>query len=137
MSVRVPPPERFGAFSQLVGLSISRAEHGYCECVVEVSDRLLNYVKMVHGGVISTMADFGMAAALYTTFDEDELPATIEIKVSYLAFVTSGVLTCESRVLHRSGRIAFLESEITNNGRLVAKATGTYRVYKANRAEAS
>lgn len=131
MPVRLPQPERFGPFSHLVGVNVPRVEYGYSECVLEVSEKLLNYVRTVHGGVISTMADFGMAVALHTTFDEDELPATIEIKVSYFLAVTSGVLTCESKVIHKSGKLAFLESEITNDGRLVAKATGTFRVYKA------
>ena len=134
MPVRLPQPDQYGPFSDLVGLTISRGEYGYCECVVDVSEKLLNSVNVVHGGVISTMADFGMAAALFTTFDEGELPATIETKVSYLASVTSGVLTCESRLIHRAGGIAFVESEIKNDGRLVAKGTGTYRVYRPPRA---
>jgi uncharacterized protein (TIGR00369 family) len=133
MPVRIPQPDKYGAFSDLVGLNITRGEYGYCECTVEISEKLLNPVMVVHGGVISTMVDFGMAAALFTTFDEGELPATVEIKVSYLASATSGVLICESRLIHRAGRIAFAESEIKNDGRLVAKGTGTYRVYRSRK----
>ncbi len=135
MPVRLPEPERFGAFSHLVGLSVTNVEHGYSECVLEISEKLLNTVNVVQGGVVFTVADFGMAVALHTTFDKDELPATIEIKISYLAAAASGILTCESKVIQKSGKIAFLESEVRNGGRLIAKATGTFRIYKAPKAK--
>ena len=136
MPVRLPPPDRLGAFIHLLGIRFTKGDYGYCECVLEVTEKLLNYVKTLHGGVFSTLADTGMAAALYTTFEEGELPATIEIKVNYLGTVTAGVLSCQSTVIQKSGTIAFVESEIKNDGRLVAKATGTFRVYRPPAAEA-
>jgi len=87
----------------------------------------------VHGGVIYSMADTGMGGALYPYLDEDELCATIEIKVTYFVAVASGVLTCKTKLIHKSKRIAALESEIDNNGRLVARATGTYSIFRVER----
>ncbi len=76
---------------------------------------------------LPTLADTGMAFALYWSLDENELISTLEIKVSYFVTVTSGVLTCESKIVHKGRAFVALESEITNDGRLIAKATATFR----------
>jgi len=76
------------------------------------------------------MADTGMGGALYSDLDEDELCATIEIKIVYFTAVTSGVLTCETKLIHKSRKIAVLESEIEGDGRPIAKAIGTFSIFK-------
>ena len=76
------------------------------------------------------MADNGMGGALYSYLDDDELCATIEIKIVYFKAVTSGTLTCDTKIVHRSKRIAVLESEIIKDGHLVAKATGTFSIFR-------
>ena len=122
--------EGFNPFGELIGLDFSRCEKGYSQCVLEVDEKLLNPHKVLHGGVIYSMADTGMGGALYFSLDEDELCATIEIKIVYFTAVTSGILTCETKLIHKSKRFAFLESEIKNDGRLIAKAIGTFSIFK-------
>jgi len=122
--------EQFNPFGALIGLNFSEYKNGYSRCALEVNDKLLNPHKVLHGGVVYSLADTGMGAALYSDLDDDELCATIEIKIVYFAAVTSGTLTCETKVIHRSKRIAVLESEIKNDGRLTAKAMGTFSVSK-------
>lgn len=117
-------------FGDLIGLSFVRREGGYSRCVLDVNERLLNPHRVLHGGVIYSMADTGMGGALYSCMEENELCATIEIQVVYFKAVRAGTLTCDTRILHRSRRIASLESEITNGDSLVAKATGTYSVFR-------
>ena len=128
------PQERegFDPFGDLVGLTFTRWEEGYSQCVLEVHASLLNPHRTVHGGVTYTMADSGMGAALYSCIDDDELCSTVETKIVYFKPVASGTLTCDTRVVHKGRRIATLESEITHEGRLVAKALGTWSIYKAN-----
>jgi len=120
----------FNPFGALIGLNFSECSKGYSRCSLEVAEKLLNPHKVLHGGVVYSLADTGMGAALYTDLDDDELCATVEIKIAYFAAVTSGTLTCETKVIHRSKRIAALESEIRNDGRLTAKAMGTFSVSK-------
>jgi acyl-CoA thioesterase len=136
--MRVPQIDKLAPFTRLLGLEVVAVEKGYCRGVLETDDRLKNIhemqgrvVKILHGGVISTLADTCMAFALVSSLEENELPRTLEIKVSYFAAVTSGVLVCESKVVHKGGSFAALESEITNDGRLVAKATATFGIVKA------
>lgn len=121
----------FHPFGELIGLDFTRCEEGFSRGVLEVDERHLNPHNVVHGGVIYAMADTGMGGAVYSFLNEDQLCATIEIKIAYMAPVTSGRLTCDTRVVHRGKRIAILESEVKNGEQLVAKATGTYSLFKA------
>jgi len=116
-----------------VGLTFTRWEEGYSQCVLEIDGKLLNPHKTLHGGATYTMADSGMGATLYSCIDEDELCATIEIKIVYFKAVNSGTLICDTRLINRSKRIATLESEIRQGEQLIAKALGTWSIFKEKR----
>jgi acyl-CoA thioesterase len=121
----------FNPFGDLIGLQFVKCEGGQSRCTLEVEQRLLNPHGAVHGGVLYSMADTGMGGAMYTVMEKEELCATIEIKIVYFKAVKSGTLVCDTRIISRGKRIAALESEITSDGRLVAKASGTYSVFRA------
>ncbi len=89
----------------------------------------LNPHGTVHGGVLYTMADQGMGAAVYSVLDENESCATIEVKMAYIAAAREGELVCETRLVSKGRRVAFLESDVTNDGRLVAKALGSFAIF--------
>lgn len=125
--------EGFDPFGDLIGLTFTTFEKGHTQCRLEVQDKLLNPHRTLHGGVMFTMADSGMGATLYTYIDDDELCSTIDTNITYFKAVKSGNLTCDTRVIHRSKRIAALESEIRQGGNLVAKAFGTWSIYKEKR----
>lgn len=122
--------EGFNPFGDLIGLRFSDHGDGTSQFTLEVRQALLNPYQVLHGGVLYAMADTAMGAALYTRLQEEEACATIEMKINYLAAVTEGTLTCDARVIHKGKRIAVLESEIMNDGRLVAKAMGTFSIFK-------
>jgi len=121
----------FNPFGDLIGLQFVKCEGGQSRCTLEVEQRLLNPHGAVHGGVLYSMADTGMGGAMYTIMEKDELCATIEIKIVYFKAVRSGTVVCDTRIISRGRRVAALESEITNDGRLVAKASGTFSVFRA------
>jgi len=123
----------FSPFRELVGVTFTKVENGYSHCFLEVDKKLLNPAGIVHGGAIYTLADSGMGVALYSFIDEGEVFLTIEANIFYFKAVSSGTLTCESRVVHRGKRIAVMEAEIKNEGELVAKAMGTFSIYKGKK----
>ncbi|MFQ5925594.1 MAG: PaaI family thioesterase [Dehalococcoidia bacterium] len=132
MSKKFPlKSEGFHPFGELIGLNFSRCKKGYSHCVLEVNEKLLNPYKVLHGGVIYSMADTGMGGALYSYLDEDELCTTLEIKIVYFTAVASGILTCETKLIHKGRKIAVLESEIKGDGRPIAKAIGIFSISKA------
>jgi len=120
----------FHPFADLIGLEFSLHEKAHSQCVLKVDKKLMNPHNVLHGGVMYSMADTGMGAALYSLLEEDELCATVEIKISYFKPIIRGILTCDTRVIHKGKRISVLESEIMNNGDLVGKAIGTYSIFK-------
>lgn len=124
----------FNPFGDLIGLQFVKCEGGQSRCTLEVGQRLLNPHSVVHGGVLYSMADTGMGGAMYTVMEKDELCATIEVKITYLKAVRSGTLVCDTRIISKGRRVAALESDITCDGRLVAKASGTFSVFRAKEA---
>ncbi len=117
-----------GTFCQLVGLRLVNVEQGTSRCQLDVGRDLLNPHQLLHGGVLYSMADTGMGAAVYTTLEPHQSCATVEIKMVYFKAVRNGQLTCETRILHRGKNLVLLESEVFNGEVRVAAATGTYAV---------
>jgi len=120
-------------FRDLVGVTFTKVDNGYSHCVLEVDKKLLNPAGIVHGGALYTLVDSGMGAALFSLADEGELFLTVETSVFYFKAVSSGTLTCESRVVHKGKRIAVIEAKIMNGEQMVAKAIGTFSIYKGER----
>jgi len=126
----IPEPEEgFNPFGDMLGIVFTDYGDGRSRCELEVRQELVNPHGVLHGGVIYSMADFGMGAAVYSTLADEELCATVEIKISYFSGVKAGRLVCDSEVIDRRRRIATIESEIRNGGELVAKALGTFYIY--------
>ena len=123
----------FNPFGDLVGLVFTGIREGHSTCVLDVEPKHLSPHRTLHGGVAYALADTGMGAAVYSLMEADQLCSTIEIKIVYFKAVKSGTLTCDTRVIHSTKRIAFLESEIVSDGQLVAKAIGTFSIYKGKR----
>lgn len=105
-------------------------ENGRTVCEMDIQGKHLNAGNSLHGGAAFTLMDAGMGNALRSMLREDQWCVTAEIKVSFFKAVSSGRLVCESQVLHKGKRTAFLESEIRQDGTLVAKASGTFSIIK-------
>ena len=115
-------------FSDLVGLEVTERGDGQSQVTLEVTDELRNPYGAVHGAAVYALADTGMGAALVSGLGEGERMATIEIKISYLRPVFEGSMTCETTVLNRGRSVAYLQSDVENEGRLVAQATGSFSI---------
>ena len=119
----------FHPFGELIGFQFTKARKGYSQCVLDVDEKLFNPHGVLHGGVLYAMADTGMGGALYALLDKEELCATIEVKINYFKVVKSGNVTCDTKVVNKGNKVAVMESELLNNGVLVAKALGTYSIF--------
>jgi acyl-CoA thioesterase len=111
----------------LMGLKWLQREKGHSRCEVEITPALLNPYGSLSGGVLFTMADYGMGAALSTLLTTNERSATIEIKLNFLAAVKSGKVIADTSIIHPGKRIVYLESKIaSDDDRLIAVATGSF-----------
>ena len=121
-------PDRISPFAKLVGLTFP--ETGGPQCDLNIEEKVLNVYGTVHGGAISTLADVSMGYALFDHLREDERIATVEMKINYVAAVSSGVLTAEAKLINRTRNLAVLESRVECGGNIVAKAMGTFYISK-------
>ncbi len=126
-------PKKAGSyhpFGKVLGLEVDEAEQGRCLAHIAVNESLFNPHRVVHGGVLFSLADTCMGVALHTLLDEGESCATIELKMNFLKPVTDGLLQCDTRVVRKGRTTSVLESKVENGGSLVAMALGTYTVFR-------
>ncbi|MEJ6022853.1 PaaI family thioesterase [Ramlibacter sp. PS4R-6] len=117
-------------FTKHVGLAIEEATPGRSRASITIEDKHRNGTGVAHGGVLFTLADTAMGAALYNSLEPGEICATIEIKIGYFKPVFDGPLVCEAVVLNKGKSIASLEATIHNGEQLVSKATGTFSIFR-------
>ncbi|MDF3837664.1 PaaI family thioesterase [Cupriavidus basilensis] len=97
----------------------------------------LNPAGQIQGGFLMAMLDDTLGPALTATLEEGEFAPTLEMKVQFLAPALTGQLTGRGRVISRGGTIAFLEGELYQAERLIAKATATAVVRRLHRQHVS
>ncbi len=120
-------------FAKLVGLHLEEPREGRCVGVVAVTEALFNPAGVLHGGVMFSLADTCMGAALWSRLEPHETCVTIEIKINYLRAVTTGRVRCDTRLVQRGRSVGVLESDLLNElpGQepvLAAKALGTFAI---------
>jgi acyl-CoA thioesterase len=119
-------------FADLLGMRAKSVGDGRARFELAVDGAHLNPNGVVHGGVIYSLADTAMGAALVSRLDPGEQCATLEIKMQYLLPVTRGTIAAEAGVVERTRRIGVLEARVSDDGdRLVALATGTFYIQPA------
>jgi acyl-CoA thioesterase len=122
-------PEFERDFTAAVGVRGLWFDGGRARCAIDVEQRHHNPGGILHGGVMFTIADAAMGAAVFSTLREGERTTGVEAQVRFLHPVVHGTLTAEGVVVHRGERIATTKAELTDSvGRLVAIATGTFYI---------
>lgn len=117
-------------YAELIGLELESYGDGKSQCKLIITEDHFNPQGVVHGAVLYALVDTGMGSAVYTTLDGAQLTATIEIKISYFKAVREGTVECFSTVVNRGKMTASIESEVINKGKVVAKAYGTFAIFK-------
>ena len=119
----------------LVGYRLAALSAGQVRYALTPSEEHCNIFATVHGGIIATLLDTAMTAAVITTLPRGQSCSTAEIKVNYLRPVTAdtGPLTCEARVVHTGRRLATSEGAVRDgNGRLHAVGLCSCLIFKTS-----
>ena len=117
-------------FNKFLGTEIVRGESGDVEAHLELLPHHLNKRGVAHGGVISSLLDSALGAAVIASMPSDWWCATTSLNTQFLAGPGSGRLVARGRVVRRGRKIAFAEGEIVDgDGRLIAKATGSWHLW--------
>src|SRR4051812_24476299 len=117
-------------FVHHVGMRIDDAGPGHARCSLDVQDFHINSTGVVHGGVLFTLADTAMGAAMYSSLEPGEICVTVEIKIGYFKPVFEGTLVCAATIVNKGKSIASLEASIHSGDVLVSKASGTFSIFR-------
>lgn len=131
--MRRAPTSKVGFLANLFGMRWKIVERGHVRCELPVNRKFFNPSGVLHGGVVFTMVDYTMGVATVSLLDETkgEHSTTIEVKINYLSASTSGRLLADTKVVSEGTRIVALESRVTSDdGRMVALATGSYYIFR-------
>ena len=112
-------------FLELVGARAPEAGDGRATLEVDVDDRHLNAAGTVHGGLLATLVDATMAAAIRSTVD-GETPATSQLSLTYLRPGTPGRLVVTATVRQRGEALTICEADVEQDGRALVHALATF-----------
>ncbi len=120
-------------FFKLLGLEVLDARPGWSRTRIAWRPDLTQPFGVMHGGVIASLIDTGIAHALLLTEPFQRLRrghgalVSVDLRVKYLRPVSEGWITCESTVVRLGRQVIHAESVVTNEaGKEVARGDSTY-----------
>ena len=118
----------------LLGWKPLEVESGRSRVEFQAKEEFYNPAGVVQGGFLAAMLDDTMGPAAASTVGPLEHVTTVEMKISFIRPAQAGKLIGDGRVVHKGRSIIFAEASLsTEDGSLVATATGTWRVVPAPR----
>ena len=123
---------RRSPFSAHIGAEMEELRDGYARLSLVLEPRHTNPNGVMHGGVITTMMDSALGAALGSLRgpESGRTPhSTVEMNASFLAGARPGdKIVVEGRVLRLGKSIAFGEAEARKGDELIAKGRLTFAI---------
>ena len=127
---------RISQFTQHVGMTLVEKMPGRSRWTLDLQPLHMNTHGVVHGGVLFTMADTAMGAALIGALQADQICATINVKINYFKPVFGGTVVCISKVVNQGKNVAHIDASLYVDDVLVARANGDFAILK-RKSEAS
>ena len=115
-----------GGFAERLGASVSATGTGSATVDFEAREEHLNPAGTLHGGVLATLVDTAMGMAVRTATDDDDVPATSQLTVTYLRPGRPGPLEVTAKVRVSGEHLMVCEAEIEQEGRSLAHAVATF-----------
>ena len=119
-------------FSAHIGVEMEELRDGYARLSLVLEPHHTNPNGVMHGGVITTMMDSALGAALGSLRGPEagrSPHATVEMNASFLAGARPGdKIVVEGRVLRLGKSIAFGEAEARRGDELIAKGRLTFAI---------
>jgi len=110
-------------YADSLGIRVDTVGEGYAVCSVTVTGDMLNFLGVVHGGLIFSLADVAFSAAS----NSDHFPSyALDVSGSFLRAPRIGdVVVAEARRVHTTRRTGVYRIEVTSGGELIATFNGT------------
>lgn len=118
-------------FHRWAGMRVIREAPGEVDVALDVRPDHMNLAGIVHGGMISALADTATGLAVRTTLDPGQMQITGQLNVHFLAPVRGGRILGKGRVVKPGARMVYAEADIVDEGgKLLARASATYFVVR-------
>ena len=110
-------------YAGFLGITVDTVEQGSASCSVRIRENMLNFLGMVHGGLIFSLADVAFSAAS----NRDHCPSyALDISGSFLRTAEVGdVLRAQARLVHATRRTGLYRMDVLKGDELVATFNGT------------
>ena len=123
-----------GAFWELIGAKVIKAKDGESIVEMTIEDKHLQAYGILHGGVLATLIDNGIGAAVHSLLTEEEASATVDLNIKFLKGISEGVLRSEGKVFKKGRSMMFAECSIFDDkDQLIAWGSGTFAVLDRKR----
>ena len=117
-----------GYMKHLGGLELKQISETQYEFIVEVKEIHLNTGKIAHGGFLASIADTGMGTAAHRVAG-DKRCVTINLDIKFIsAGKLNEKLVGKVKVLKRTKTLVFINCEIFGTEKIVATASGTWKI---------
>jgi uncharacterized protein (TIGR00369 family) len=121
-------------YSDTMDIKLVEVEDGRVVFLGTPSAHYLNPVGTIHGGWAATPLDGAMAYCVHSTLKTGESYTTLEMKINYVRpiFSSTGLVHCESKLIHRGRRTATSEGRLYDeHGKLLAHGSETCMIFPA------
>jgi len=112
--------------SKLLGFRLTQVEPGSATVELDVTERLWNPMKTLHGGVLVDIADAAMGLAYAAALDDGESFTTVELKINFLRPFKEGHLKAVAKTIHRGRTVGLMDCEVFDDrGKVIARSSST------------
>jgi len=122
-------------FFKLIGLEVLDLEPRWSLTRITSRPDLNQPAGILHGGIIATLVDTGIAQAMMLTdeyqaaMQQDSALVSVDLRIKYFRPVSSGAITCESSIVRLGRRIVHASSLVKNDaGKDVAGGDSIYMI---------
>ncbi len=117
-------------FSEWLGIEVARAEDGTPEATLKVGPQHKNKRGVLHGGVVSSLLDMALGAAVFVAMKPEEWCGTVSLDIQFVRPARGDQMRARGRLSNRGQRIAFADGElIDEQGQVCARAQGVWHIW--------
>jgi fumarylpyruvate hydrolase len=117
-------------FNEFLGVRVESAHDGEATCALDLAPHHRNKRGVAHGGVVSSLLDTALGAAVISAMPPEWWCATVSLSIQFVSGGRGSRLIATGRVVRRGVQVAFADGEVRDEaGDVVATAQGSWHVW--------